>query len=429
MRAEQLPESLDETRGLFLDEKPSINATAVEEKTEQPSAPVADDGPLSSMWNAFGSRALSDLQTMWSVTEASEAEAPASSSFPADELDEVVMVSTPSIDWNKFGTRFSDPMTKPISFETFSGKVFAPGVLEHVLEEDDRDVDVGLRVLHRDPAGEEEVHTSDNWEALRMLREECTAMEAEFSSVPSLFALSAHEGPLLAGSERDPLREQVSCCTKIWGGPSNPHEEDSMGSWFANFAGGITTAHGINRTCDDHAGPLRTTFWILIFMSSTFALWWLVEGILASFLNAEVAISFVTEASSKYPMITVCNSSPYNCRCEGIYDPAVVENHVEKVLPYVCLSVLVWKDSPIGWMRNPSARLVDDVDIQKTKINMAAFTDTVKCDNGELTKQRFVEKIQSASLSHLDMLQYLGYTRREDLVRFCQVALTLAICF
>jgi hypothetical protein len=148
----------------------------------------------------------------------------------------------------------------------------------------------------------------------------------------------------------------------------------------------------------------------------------LVDDTLESFLDAKVATSFFSETGTgAFPMVTVCDSSPYNCRCEGLYDPVVIESHIEMVLPYVCSAVLSWKDESGGWLRNNVPRLIDDVDIPKTKLRMQNFSDTVKCDNGELTKQMFVGKIQSESLTHLGLLGYLGYNQRQDIVRFCQV--------
>ena len=48
----------------------------------------------------------------------------------------------------------------------------------------------------------------------------------------------------------------------VWGGPAMAVTDDNPWSYWERFAGGTTTAHGINRVFDDDSGPLRRLFWL-----------------------------------------------------------------------------------------------------------------------------------------------------------------------
>lgn len=109
----------------------------------------------------------------------------------------------------------------------------------------------------------------------------------------------------------------AAACDSLWGGPVAPRENDTIISWFGNFCGGVTTAHGINRVFDEGQGPVRRIFWIVFFLASFVVLWILVDKAIKQYLQADVSTSIYTEdGSTTMPMITVCNSSPLRCGCE-----------------------------------------------------------------------------------------------------------------
>ena len=51
----------------------------------------------------------------------------------------------------------------------------------------------------------------------------------------------------------------------FWGGPMMAVSDDNPWSYFERFAGGTTTAHGINRVFDDDSGIVRRIFWFCAF--------------------------------------------------------------------------------------------------------------------------------------------------------------------
>ena len=252
--------------------------------------------PLSSLWDAFGSmpgtpRALFDLQALWSVQDASEVHATTCAHVVPEELEEVFMVSAPSIDWEKkLGSRMSNSRMSKMSFASFARRVFVPEALEGLAQNGLASSPQPLGGDYvRDLAACEEDEILAAWVELKKLKDDCDAMDAEFGVLDRVFkthvdlparmdrvhrgdtngandvAGSTDSGPASkdqsvekGGSKQEGASLGVSCCTRMWGGPSNPHVDDSLVSWFANFAGGVQTAHGINRVCDDKAGPLRT---------------------------------------------------------------------------------------------------------------------------------------------------------------------------
>ena len=56
----------------------------------------------------------------------------------------------------------------------------------------------------------------------------------------------------------------------FWGGPMMAVSDDNPWSYFERFAGGTTTAHGINRVFDDDAGIVRRIFWFCAFVGGCF---------------------------------------------------------------------------------------------------------------------------------------------------------------
>lgn len=96
--------------------------------------------------------------------------------------------------------------------------------------------------------------------------------------VRKMFALGATEGE---GTEKKAKRRGIGdkmagACDAMWGGPVAPREDDTVLSWFGNFCGGVTTAHGINRVFDEGQGPVRRGFWIVFCLASFVVLWNLV---------------------------------------------------------------------------------------------------------------------------------------------------------
>ena len=58
----------------------------------------------------------------------------------------------------------------------------------------------------------------------------------------------------------------------FWGGPMMAVSDDNPWSYFERFAGGTTTAHGINRVFDDDSGIIRRIFWLACFAGGCFGL-------------------------------------------------------------------------------------------------------------------------------------------------------------
>jgi hypothetical protein len=71
------------------------------------------------------------------------------------------------------------------------------------------------------------------------------------------------------------VQEKQTCFEKLkkishpvavgWGGPAMAVTDDNPWSYWERFAGGTTTAHGINRVFDDDNGPVRRLFWLIAF--------------------------------------------------------------------------------------------------------------------------------------------------------------------
>ncbi len=137
--------------------------------------------------------------------------------------------------------------------------------------------------------------------------------------VRKIFALDeSAKGKADEENKKTGIGEKIaSACDSMWGGPVAPREDDTILSWFGNFCGGVTTAHGINRVFDEGQGPVRRIFWIVFFLASFVVLWILVDKAIKQYLQADVTTSIYSEdGSSTMPMITVCNSSPLRCGCE-----------------------------------------------------------------------------------------------------------------
>jgi len=93
---------------------------------------------------------------------------------------------------------------------------------------------------------------------------------------------------------------------------------------------------------------------------------------------------------------------------------------LEMVLPYLCASVLAWKENAAEWMRGAGAPTISDIDLETTRLNAANFMHAINCDNGKYDRQSFVEEMKSGVMSKHSLLAYLGYQKREQLVRYCR---------
>ena len=124
---------------------------------------------------------------------------------------------------------------------------------------------------------------------------------------------------------------------------------------------------------------------------------------------------------------------------QAFYDPIMIANHFDIVLPYVCGSVIAYKETFTGAIDAVTGKRISDrpvleelasteVDIEKTKQNIEAFTSNpenlINCDNGPYTKEYFKSQVQAAAagtgkLTTLDVINYAGYVSRARLLRFC----------
>jgi hypothetical protein len=133
----------------------------------------------------------------------------------------------------------------------------------------------------------------------------------------------------------------------MWGGPTMVCSDDTFFSFFfERFFGGVTTAHGINRVFDDDIGPLRRIFWLVMFIIGIYGTSYFVGSVMNDHISKGVTTS-ETEALHEglLPMVSVCNLSPLKCSCEAFYDPRLMQDaHFDKVLPYLCRDVLVFKE-------------------------------------------------------------------------------------
>jgi hypothetical protein len=127
---------------------------------------------------------------------------------------------------------------------------------------------------------------------------------------------------------------------------------------------------------------------------------------------------------------------------QAFYDPVMVASHFDVVLPYVCGSVIAYKETFSGTLdaatgKRASNRPVleelatTEVDQVKTKANMLAFASNtenmMKCDNGAYTKETFMQLVVAAAagtgkLTTLDLINYAGYVDRGKLLRFCMTS-------
>ena len=106
------------------------------------------------------------------------------------------------------------------------------------------------------------------------------------------------------------------------------------------------------------------------------------------------------------------------------------EEYFDAVLPFLCSSVLVMNENYTRSSHSneggiPEERLMletwpmQNIDRAATRLRMANFKDRAKCGHGMYTKDRFISQVKQRAMTQLDLLNYAGYTRRYDLVRFC----------
>jgi hypothetical protein len=157
------------------------------------------------------------------------------------------------------------------------------------------------------------------------------------------------------------------------------------------------------------------------------------------FLNKDVVtVQSQSEHGGVLPMISICALSPVQCTCEAFYDPEIIGNkdHFDKVLPFLCRDVLVYKDtSPDkldgkGKIQEYSTMedIMNFVDKDKTiaKISKGGLQ-KLNCD-GEVGSQRegitkdwMKTKIISGQFNKADLFEYAGHSRRTQLVKDCTI--------
>ena len=164
-----------------------------------------------------------------------------------------------------------------------------------------------------------------------------------------------NEGPVKeeGNDEKENSGKKTRCggtpsafCALMWGGPTMACSDDTFFSFFERFFGGVTTAHGINRVFDDGIGPLRRIFWLGMFIIRIYGAAYFVGSVIDDYIAKGVTTS-ATQALHEglLPMVSVCNLSPFQCSCEAFYDPHLMQDaHFDKVLPYLCRDVLVFKE-------------------------------------------------------------------------------------
>jgi len=149
-----------------------------------------------------------------------------------------------------------------------------------------------------------------------------------------------------SGSKTTRCGNPSAFCALMWGGPTMACSDDTLFSFFERFFGGVTTAHGINRVFDDGIGPLRRIFWVGMSIIGIYGAAYFVGSVIDDYIAKGVTTS-ATEAlhEGPLPMVSVCNLSPFQCSCEDFYDPRLMQDaHFDKVLPYLCRDVVVFKE-------------------------------------------------------------------------------------
>jgi hypothetical protein len=132
------------------------------------------------------------------------------------------------------------------------------------------------------------------------------------------------------------------------------------------------------------------------------------------------------------PMVSLCSLSPVQCSCEAFYEPEIINDHFEKVLPFICRDVLEFKDtSPdeidaTGKITAYSTLedIANFVDIPKTKARLASNSTFQKlnCDNvpaDGINKDWMKAKIIAGKFTRADLYEYAGHTRRTQIVKDC----------
>lgn len=117
----------------------------------------------------------------------------------------------------------------------------------------------------------------------------------------------------------------------------------------------------------------------------------------------------------------------------------MIDKHFDIVLPYVCGSVIAYRETFSGIIDAATGKRITDrpvleelaseeVDKEKTKQNMRDYAskseNLINCDNGPYTKMYFMDQVAAAAtntgkLTTLDLLNYAGYIKRGRLLRFC----------
>ena len=203
--------------------------------------------------------------------------------------------------------------------------------------------------------------------------------------VRKMFALGTAEdgdGDENGAVKRKGIGDKIAgACDAMWGGPVAPREDDTVLSWFGNFCGGVTTAHGINRVFDEGQGPVRRGFWIVFFLASFVVLWNLVYSAILQYMQADVSTSIFTEdGSSTMPMVTVCNSSPLRCGCEVLQSSFARMRCCAEYSVVLRATLHVQSHSTIASFRisSPRARARTSTHSPRTRHHMSALTSCMR---------------------------------------------------
>mmetsp|Transcript_30496 Transcript_30496/g.81357 ORF Transcript_30496/g.81357 Transcript_30496/m.81357 type:complete len:775 (+) Transcript_30496:410-2734(+) len=199
-------------------------------------------------------------------------------------------------------------------------------------------------------------------------------------------------------------------------------------SFTENFFEGVTTAHGINQCWKPSNGVIRRIFWAACFGLAFWGLFFFIIDAVTQYIGAFFSTTTTTDTHDNLlPMITMCNLSPIRCGCTAFYDDAILADDtlVQKVLPFLCSSVLVFQ----GTQWNPQDSYILEntyqyVDLGKTKQMMKAFKTTsgvLDCDvtGTDYTAVNIVARLKSKNISYAELYQYAGWSNRDRMIRGC----------
>ena len=225
--------------------------------------------------------------------------------------------------------------------------------------------------------------------------------------------------------------------------------QDTPWTYSSKFFGGVSGAHAINRVFDEDSGVVRMFFWFALFCVGAYAAVYYSGSIVGEFLSKGVVTLLGTAGhDGEMPQVTICQSSAVRCSCEAFYESDVLTNHFDKIVPYLCIDMLVFKDKDLDaadpLARSPDLAGVDEktgervsyttyenanrmvdrtetiahIEGMRTSGALAAKTTVCGTEN-RYTKSWFTKQIKSSDLSYMDLIMYAGYTRRTQILKEC----------